>query len=56
MRNFSNIINYNKKSYEYEKDDLLSMFRSVIYVKNNDKYQMINYTYNNISLSNLFIK
>ena len=39
---------YNKKNYDYDNEDLISMFRSVLYVKENNNYKLLNYTYNNI--------
>jgi len=39
---------FNKKNYDYDNQDLISMFRSVLYVKEGDKYKIINYTYNNL--------
>jgi hypothetical protein len=39
---------FNKKNYDYDNEDLISMFRSVLYVKEGDKYKIINYTYNNL--------
>jgi len=48
MNNVEFIIVYNIKNIEYDNDDLISMFRSVIYVKLENKYKIINYTYNNL--------
>ena len=39
---------FNKKNYDYDNQDLISMFRSVLYVKEENKYKIINYTYNNL--------
>ena len=39
---------YNKKNYDYDNEDLISMFRSVLYVKENNNYKLLNYTYNNL--------
>ena len=39
---------YNKKNYDYDNEDLISMFRSVLYVKEDNLYKIINYTYNNV--------
>ena len=34
---------FNKKNYDYDNQDLISMFRSVLYVKEGDKYKIINF-------------
>jgi hypothetical protein len=39
---------FNKKNYDYDNKDLISMFRSVLYVIDDDKYKILNYTYNNV--------
>ena len=38
----------NKKNYDYDNNDLISMFRGVLYVLEEDNYKMVNYTYNNV--------
>ena len=38
----------NNKEYSYNTDYILSMFRNVIYVQENDKYIMLNYTHNSV--------
>lgn len=39
---------FNKKNYDYDNQDLISMFRSVLYVIEDNKYKILNYTYNNV--------